>query len=297
MLRSPIQWFGGKGQLVHKLLQYVPSHIYYCEVFGGGASLLFAKKPAKFEVYNDINSGLVCLFRVLRDPQKFQEFYRKVCLTPYSREEFYYCRDTWEKCEDEVEKAYRFFIVARMSFSGQFGESWSYALKDLKGVKSYLSIIEELPLIHKRIMTVQIEHLDWKECVRKYNDWGWDGWYYCDPPYYPDTRKQENYYTHEFTKEDHLDLVNWLLLECKVKVMLSGYDNPLYQKLEKHGWKKICWDVDCKAAGRTRQTQILGEGSTFEKNQRRQECIWINYAFELLENKQLKIFDLKTKNE
>ena len=86
-IRSPIRWFGGKGMLVSKLLPCVPQHKYYCEVFGGSAALLFAKQPAEFEVYNDTDSGLVNFFRVLRDPEKFQKFYHKVCLTPYSRYE------------------------------------------------------------------------------------------------------------------------------------------------------------------------------------------------------------------
>jgi len=42
-LRSPIVWVGGKSMMVEKLLKYVPLHRIYVEVFGGGASLLFAK--------------------------------------------------------------------------------------------------------------------------------------------------------------------------------------------------------------------------------------------------------------
>ena len=64
-MRSPIKWFGGKGQMTKKLLPLIPEHVTYVEVFGGGASLLFAKPPSKVEVYNDLNSGLVNFFRVL----------------------------------------------------------------------------------------------------------------------------------------------------------------------------------------------------------------------------------------
>lgn len=107
--------------MVAKLLPLIPPHKIYVEVFGGGASLLFAKEPSPVEVYNDLDSGLVNFFRVLRDPGKFEKFYRKVCFTPYSREEYCFCRDTWGECKDDVERAYRWFVVARMSFSGKFG--------------------------------------------------------------------------------------------------------------------------------------------------------------------------------
>lgn len=59
--------------------------------------------------------------------------------------------------------------------------------------------------------------------------------------------------------------------------MLSGYDNDLYFELEKAGWKKVCFDVGCHAAGKTRATGLLGEGATLKHGQRRQECIWLNY--------------------
>ena len=93
-LRSPVRWYGGKGNMVKKLLKLIPEHKIYVEVFGGGASLLFAKEPSPIEIYNDIDEGLVNFFRVLRDPEKFGKFYAKAVLTPYSRAEFYYCRDT-----------------------------------------------------------------------------------------------------------------------------------------------------------------------------------------------------------
>ena len=57
-MRSPIVWFGGKGNMVKKLLPYcdVP-HQTYVEPYGGGASLLFAKRPSPVEVYFVGNNG------------------------------------------------------------------------------------------------------------------------------------------------------------------------------------------------------------------------------------------------
>jgi DNA adenine methylase len=268
--------------MVAKLLKYVPKHTYYLEAFGGGASLLFAKKPTTFEVYNDILSDLVNFFRVLQDPEKFQKFYEKVYLTPYSRELYYIFRNEYESIEDEVEKAYRFFVIARQSFSGKWGESWGYNVKEIRknmceNIAAWLSTIEMLPEMHARLRTVVIEHDTWEKVCERYNDWGDEGFYYLDPPYVLDTRRDKKGYKYEMSNEEHKKLVDWLLTKAKVKVMLSGYDNEIYQKLEKNGWKKICWEVACSAAGRTRGTGILGKGATFAKNQRRVECIWINY--------------------
>ena len=67
-MKSPIQWFGGKGLFTKVLLPLIPAHHLYVEAFGGGASLLFAKPPSSNEVYNDIDSTLADFFRMLQDP-------------------------------------------------------------------------------------------------------------------------------------------------------------------------------------------------------------------------------------
>ncbi len=277
-LRSPIIWFGGKGNMVDKILPLLPPHKIYVEPFGGGASILLAKPPSEIEVYNDLNSDLVNFFRVLRDKDKFEQFYQKVCLTPYSREEYNYCKNTWENVDDEIERAYRWFVVARMSFSGNFGASWKYNVtssskKMSKTVADWLSIIDMLPEICERLMQVQIENNDFRKILQTYDTP--ETLFYMDPPYVPETRKSGEY-KHEMTLEDHEELVN-ILLNLKGMVVLSGYNHECYKPLEDNGWIKHEYKTACSAAGRTRQTGILGKGAA-TKMQPRTEVIWRNPA-------------------
>jgi len=274
-MRSPITWFGGKGNMTAKLLKLIPPHHTYVEPFGGGGSLLFAKKPSPVEVYNDLDSGLVNFFRVLRDPEKFERFHRLVSFTPYSREEYNFCRETWEKCEDDVERAYRWFVVARMSFGGFFGHSWGFAVtRSLRGMADpcsrWLSTIEGLPEIHARLMRVQIEHKDFREIFTIYDTP--NTLFYCDPPYVPDTRRAGTY-KHEMSLQDHSKLVE-ILLKLKGKVLLSGYCHPVYEPLEQAGWRRYDYETACYAVGKTRKTGILGEGVAKEK-QPRVESVWV----------------------
>jgi len=288
-MRSPIIWFGGKGALVNKLIKYVPRHKYYLECFGGAASLLFYKQPVPLEVYNDIDSGLINFFRVFKDEDKFNKFYRKVYYTLWSREEFYFCRDTWRECKDEIEKAYRWFVTVRQGFSGHIRDNsngWRYNKKADNIVKSWNTLIKELPIIHQRFKSVQIEHLDWKECMNKYNNWEHEGFYYLDPPYVSCTRKSGGY-EHELTDDDHIELIEWLLSKCKVKVMLSGYDNYIYESLELNGWRKICWEIECPIIGRTESEKRNKSIEEIKESAIRTECIWINYEIP----KTLSLFD------
>jgi len=275
-LRAPIRWFGGKGNFVKNLLNLMPPHKFYVEVFGGGASLLFAKQPAEIEVYNDIDSGLVNFFRVIRDPSKFAEFYHKATLTLYSREEYYYARDNWRLQENAVEKAYLWFIVARQCFSGVFGGGWSFSVtasnrKMAETVSKWLSILRMLPAIHERMQVVQIEHQDWRTILESYNHP--DYLAYLDPPYVHSTRSSGEY-QHEMINSDHKELIEQIL-KYPGMVMLSGYENDIYKILEERGWNLQKFETACHAAGKTRHTKIQGEGSAL-KTQPRIECVWRN---------------------
>lgn len=277
---SPIPWFGGKGNMIKKLLPYIPEHEIYVEPFGGAAALLFAKAPAPVEVYNDLNSGLVNLFRVLRDPGKFERFYRLATLTPYSREEFRYCRATWEDTQDDVERAYRFFVVARMSFGGRFGASWSYVVKTFDRriaatTLKYLCKLEQLPAIADRIMCVQIEHRPGLEVIEAFDTP--ETFFYLDPPYLHRTRKSKKHYRHEMSDEDHERLLD-AILQVEGMVLLSGYPDPIYTEALS-GWHYQEWETVCHAAGKTRATGLLGKGAIL-KAQGRTEAIWWNEACE-----------------
>lgn len=275
-LRSPIVWFGGKGSMVAKLLPFIPKHKTYVEPFGGGASLLFAQTPSAVEVYNDLNSGLVNLFRVLRNPEQFEQFHKLVQLTPYAREEFFDCKRSWSLAVDPVERAYRWFVVARMSFAGMFGAGWSFGRRSSRGmeshVSSWLGIVEMLPEISERLRRVLVEHKNAFDLIETYDSS--ETFFYLDPPYVLSTRKSGGY-EHELDDDAHKRLVE-TLLSIKGKALLSGYANSIYAELEREGWHRKDWETVCIAAGRTRATGILGNGAAKLK-QRRVESIWFNY--------------------
>lgn len=274
-LRSPIKWFGGKGMMAKKIIALFPPHRTYVEPFGGGASVLFAKKPSPVEVYNDIDSGLVNFFRVLRDPAKFERFHRLVVLTPYSREEYNLCRKTWEDCENDVNRAHLWYVVARQNFSGVFGGSWSSVITEssrrmARSVSGYLSAIQQLPAIATRLQCVQIEHVDWRRILERYDTK--DTLFYLDPPYVLETR-QGTRYAHELTTEDYHELIQQLLVLVG-NVVLSGYQHLTYEPLEKAGWTRHDYPTVSHAAGHTRATGILGPGSG-KCMQSRVESVWV----------------------
>ncbi len=274
-LHAPFGWLGGKFLISRKIVDVLPKHHIYVEVFGGAANLLIIKEPSPVEVYNDLDSGLVNFFRVLRDPEKFQKFYKQTCLMPYSREEYDFCKETWEKETDDVMRAVKWYVAARQGFGGQFASNWGYSVKGThRGMSAqtskYLSIIEMLPDIAARFMRVEIEHDDFRKVIPRFDTE--ETLFYCDPPYISATRIAGEY-KHEMTDENNRDLVN-ILLGIKGNAILSGYMHEIYSPLEDAGWRRYDFSTVCFAAGKTRATGILGKGSALKKQQRT-ESVWI----------------------
>ena len=85
---------------------------------------------------------------------------------------------------------------------------------------------------------------------------------YADPPYLHGTRK--NYlYKYEMTNHDHVELLEALVAHPG-KVLLSGYDNQLYNDMLS-GWRKV-----------QKKTQA-------EKGLSRIETLWMNYEIGQME--------------
>jgi DNA adenine methylase len=293
-LRSPIAWFGGKGILARKIVPLFPPHQCYVEPFCGGASCLFAKPPSPVEVINDLDSDIVNIFRVLRDPQKFEEFYRLALLTPYSREEYckyrassrtsrrgYYAncveRGESSNCDNggDVERAYRWYVVARMSFAGELGRSWGHSVATSRrgmanAVAQWLSILDMLPAITERLRSVQVEHEDWLEVLTGYDTP--ETLFYIDPPFVGSTRRSGRY-TFEMNDNRHREMVEALLC-IKGKALISGYQNSIYNPLEQAGWRRIELPTVCYAVGRTRKSGLQGKGAL--RFQSRTEVLWVS---------------------
>ncbi|MFA6566716.1 MAG: DNA adenine methylase [Victivallales bacterium] len=277
-LRSPFPWFGGKGsaKIRNVILRNLPPHEYYVEPFGGGASILLGKTPAKVEVYNDVNRGLVNFFRVIADEELFGKFMAKASKLPVSRELFEESVRVWPGIHDSIEQAVRWYYVARLSFSGCFGKSFAVTVNShtagvSQNIASFLSSLDQLPQVHSRMQRVQIECCDWRDCLKMYCGRDWLA--YCDPPYVLGCRKAGGY-DHELKNQDHEELVK-CLIDYDGAVILSGYNSQLYSPLIAAGWNFQEIEVVCNAAGRTRVSGLQGVGMAKSK-QARIECLWMN---------------------
>lgn len=265
--RPALRYHGSKFRLAPWIVSFFPDHTMYVEPCGGGGGVMLRKERSKLEIYNDVDSDVVNLFRVLRDPTTRNRLALALTLTPFSHEEYHDC---FAPEEEPVERARR--LVAR-SFFGFASHSHNIAnvtngfrtarTEDNKRVKSYtaewIGVPEALLAVAERFQSVTIEALDIFTLIPKYD--GPDTLFYVDPPYVRETRDDRSKgYAHEFTEHDHRKLA-FILHACKAKIVLSGYPGRLYNELFA--------DWHCE----TKTTMANGQNG----GSLRTEALWLNF--------------------
>lgn len=191
--RSIFPYPGGKSYLAPWVMDHLPEHECYVEVFGGSAAVLLGKPESRIEVYNDTDEDLVHFFRTFRDhTDQLVEYLEK---TPYAKE----IHDEWAELyykgyrpTDDVERAGRWFYLRFSQFAAKYnGVSGFRSMKQRSPAEQLNKVRDRLEEFAKRFDHVQIENRDFSEIFKRFD--GDETVFYCDPPY---VEEGDDLYTH-----------------------------------------------------------------------------------------------------
>lgn len=272
-MNAPIRYFGGKNGMAKKILEYFPSpntYNTYIEPFGGsfGVALHNPNIPS-VEIYNDLDHNVYSLFRVMVDPKLFEEF-RLLCDCMIFCEELrrQYIKELREAefiDEDRhlVWRAMRFFYINRTSRNGIGGFSINHCIRRnmSKSCSDMLSTIEGLPKLHDRLSKVIVSSQDGINLISKYAN-SEETFIYCDPPYVWSTRTKTRYNVDMDDKAQEKFIDECIKAKCKI--LISGYNNELYKRLEENGFKKVEFVVHTMSGDHKTKKDMV-------------ECLWMNY--------------------
>ena len=117
---TPLTYHGGKLQTLQYILPLIPAHDCYIEPFCGGATVFFAKRPAKVNILNDINELVVTFYKVLKNASLRRELIQKLDETPVSRELFNKAVDIFNSPagHSDVDKAWSLFVACYQGRNG-----------------------------------------------------------------------------------------------------------------------------------------------------------------------------------
>jgi len=221
-VNSPLAYIGGKSKLAETIVNMMPEHQAYCEVFAGAAWVFFRKEPSKYEVVNDLDSDLVAFYRVLQS--HLEEFLKQFKWLLCSREWF----EDWKRQQEaggltDIQRAARYYYLQRMCFGGRVkGRTFGTAPLSLPRI-NLLRLEEELSAVHIRLARVTIENLSWQDFISRYDRESTV--FYLDPPYY-----KAPYYKHNLDLEDYRSLAG-VLAGISSSFILSINDHPEIRKI------------------------------------------------------------------
>lgn len=235
-------WLGGKSQLARTIIEMMPEHQTYVEVFGGAGWVLFKKTPSPVELINDINDDLVNLYRILK--YHFDAFLAEFELQLMSRTIFNDLKNSKEGLTD-IQRAAKFYYLLRAAFGCQLDGSFTYSKDRANRMRLGERLRDHLLSIHERLQNVIVENAGYDYVINRMDAPG--TLFYLDPPYWD----CENVYGKGiWTKQDFYTLKE-KLDKIQGKFILSLNDVPEVRELFKDysvAHRKIRWSVNAKAA-------------------------------------------------
>jgi len=213
MLKPPISRMGGKSKLRKTIIEMIPDHECYIELFFGAGWVYFGKQPSKVEVINDIDKELINLFKMIK--YHAPEIERLLQYEFSGRDIFEEYKNYSIEYLTEIHRAVRFLYLISQSFASKM-EAYGYATTSKpKPQIFYKNILKDLK---ERLRNTYVENLTFEKIIKKYDREY--SFFFADPPYF-----QTEGYDNEFVEKEHL-LLRDNLKNLKGKFLLTINDHP-----------------------------------------------------------------------
>ena len=183
LIKNVLRYPGGKSRAIRFILKNMPANFSELRepMVGGGAVSLVVKQllPHVKVVINDINYDLICFWKVLRDrPEELIAEVKRIRETCKDGRALYK-RLIENAGGDDFERAVRFFVLNRITFSGTV-ESGGYSQHAFEK-RFTMSAIEKLRMAADIVKDFEITCGDYEELLFREGE---NVFIFLDPPYY-----------------------------------------------------------------------------------------------------------------
>ena len=203
--------------MAQSIIDRIPNHKTYAEVFGGAAWILFRKKPGSLEALNDLDRHLMNFYRMVKfhSPALVDEI---AALQP-SRDLFYMLRDEIDRpAMTDIQRAAAYYYIQRYAYAGRPGRP-TIATGPTRPVRCRADTARKnLPLVAERLKSVMLENLPWERFIKLYDTP--ETFFFIDPPYLGHHEYRHN------MKKDEFEILANTLLQIKGKFLLTHTDCP-----------------------------------------------------------------------
>lgn len=227
MIKSPLRYPGGKSRAIQTMKSLLPKGFEeYREPFVGGGSFFIYLKQVHPDLkiwINDLNPELYYFWKYAQiDSEKLANAVSKIKRERQNGQELFdEMVNVTVEILSEFERAVRFFVLNRITFSGVV-ESGGYSQMAFVG-RFTESAIERLAKIGPILAGVKITQLDYREML---SDGGKEVFTFLDPPYFKATKSRlygKNGILH--TGFNHDEFVH-AMKKCRHSWLITYDDSP-----------------------------------------------------------------------
>jgi DNA adenine methylase len=193
-MNSPLPYFGGKSRMAQAIINHIPKHKTYAEVFGGAAWILFRKPPAQVEILNDLDRHLMNFYRVTK--YHLESLVSEVAALQPGRDIFYMLREELDRPTlTDIQRAAAYYYIQKQAFAARPNKpSYATGPNRSPGFKP-ATARKILPMVAERLQSVVLENLPWERFINLYDSP--ETFFFIDPPYIG-----HNEYRHSLKRED-----------------------------------------------------------------------------------------------
>lgn len=234
-MKGPIGYYGGKTQLLGRILPNIPEHKVYSESFFGGGAVYFAKEPAKVEIINDVNRNVINFYKTAK--RQFKALKSEIDVTLYSEEQYQEAKviynETDRESQDKVLRAWSLFVLSNQTFLNILDNTWNYS-RDRNVATTFQNRKENFDKKYvKRLEHTQIFCRDATRVISASDTE--DTFHFVDPPYInTDCGHYKGY-----TEEDFKDLLK-ALEKVKGRFLLTTFPSGILDDFtSRNSWYQI----------------------------------------------------------
>lgn len=231
-----VKWVGGKTKLLPELLARMPRRYgTYFEPFAGGLALFFRVAPAR-AVLNDLNPGLVGLYREIAENVEPVIAALNAHRAAHGEEHYYATRTAWNEGEmQSVEAAAAFVYLNKTCFNGlwRVNRKGEFNVPMGRYTDPRICDPDGLRAAGLALAAAELTCGDYRACAERAVR---GDLVYFDPPYDSLTSSTDNatsYTADAFGSAQQHELAELArrLVVRGVRVMLSNHDTPLVRSL------------------------------------------------------------------
>ena len=265
-LKTPISYYGGKLNLVDKILPLLDyNKKEFVSLFTGGGAIEMAKRRHEVEVWNDLDDRVITFWEVLQDDKEFEELTKYIKMTLHA--ETYHTRAKVillnPKKFDRVKRAWAFWVQCNMSFGNSIFNGFAFAHDNSRNNMTRNKREDWSKIFYERVKMIQLFNRDAIEMINLKDSP--DTFFFADPPY---VSSECGHYAGVYSEMDFIHLLD-KLSRIQGTFLLTSYPEDILMKYRlKHGWTYEDEKMPLAVSGKREETKY------------KTECITYNYKIQ-----------------